>query len=248
MAEHDGHVGDAKRARRLDVFEVAAAQEFSAHQPDEADPGEQRHHAEQDEEARRQHRRYDQEQIEIGNRIPDFDEPLEAEIDPAAEITLHAAGDDADDRGDQCQAQSEQHRDSEAVDQPRDYVAALIVGTEPVVFEVTAAREAFLLHHATALVLGQEPGRLRRRRRRQVEIVRIVGIADQRPDDGATLFLDQLLQIGIAIVGRGLEIAAEGRLRIGDEGRPVQMAVILDHERLVVGDHTRRTARPRTGP
>jgi len=33
MAEHDHRVGDAERAGRLDVFEIAAAQEFRAHQP-----------------------------------------------------------------------------------------------------------------------------------------------------------------------------------------------------------------------
>ncbi|GCC45725.1 hypothetical protein chiPu_0029881, partial [Chiloscyllium punctatum] len=32
MAEHDHAVGDAERARRLDVFEIAAAQEFGAHE------------------------------------------------------------------------------------------------------------------------------------------------------------------------------------------------------------------------
>ena len=41
---------------------------------------------------------------------------------------------------------------------------------------------------------------------------------------------------GIAIVGRGLEIAAERGLGIADEGRPIEMAVILDQERPVVGD------------
>ena len=138
--------------------------------------------------------------------------------------------------GDDGQAEAEQHRDAEAVDQARHHVAALIVGAEPVVFEVAAALEALLLDHGLALRLRQHPGRRRRRRRRQIEIVGVVGIADQRPDDAAALVLDQLLQIGIAIVGRGLEVAAEGRLRIGDEGRPVEMAVIFDQERPVVGD------------
>ena len=225
MPEHDDGIGDAERARRLDVFEIAAAQEFRAHQADQRHPGEQQQDAEQDEEARHQHRRHDQQQIERGNRVPDLDEALEAEIDPAAEIALHAAGGDADDRGDDGQAEAEQHRDAEAVDQARHHVAALIVGAEPVVFEVAAALQALLLHHGLALLFGQHPGRLRRRRRRQIEIVGVVGIADQRPDDGAALVRDQLLQIGIAIVGRGLEIAAEGGLGIGDEGRPIQMAV-----------------------
>jgi hypothetical protein len=56
------------------------------------------------EEAGHQHRRQDEQQIERGNRGPDLDEALEAEIDPAAEIALHAAGGDADDRRDDGQA------------------------------------------------------------------------------------------------------------------------------------------------
>ncbi len=132
--------------------------------------------------------------------------------------------------------ETEQHRDAEAVDQPRHHVAALIVGAEPVVFEIAAALQALLLHHRLALRFRQHPGRLRRRRRRQIEIVGGVGIADQRPDDPAALVRDQFLQVGIAIVGRGLEVAAEGRLGIADEGRPVEVAVILDQERPVVGD------------
>ena len=158
------------------------------------------------------------------------------QIDPAAEIALHAAGGDADDRGDDGQRQAEQHRNAEAVDQARDHVAALVVGAEPVVFEVAAALEALLLHHLLALLFRQHPGRLRRRRRRQIEIVGVVGIADQRPDDGAALVRDLLLQIGIAIVGGGFEIAAEGGLGIAEEGRPIETAVIFDEERPVVGD------------
>ena len=229
-------IGDAERPRRLDVFKISPAQEFGAHQPDQRHPGEQQQNAEQDEEARRQHRRYDQQQIERGDRGPDFDEPLEAQVDPAAEIALHAAGGDADDRGEDGERQSEQHRNAEPVDQARDHVAALVVGAEPVVFEVAAALETLLLHHLLALLFGQHPGRLRRRRRRQVEIVGVVGVADRRPDDGAALFGDLLLQIGIAIVGGGFEIAAEGGLGIAEKHRPIEPAVILDEERLVVGD------------
>ena len=241
-------IGNAERARRLDVFEISSAQEFGAHETDQRHPGEQQQNAEQHEEARRQHRRYDQQQIKRGDRGPDLDEALEQQIDPAAEIALHAAGRDADDRRDDGQRQAEQHRDAEAVDQARDHVAALVVGAEPVVFEVAAALEALLLHHLLALRFRQHPGRLRRRRRRQIEIVGGVGIADQRPDDGAALVRDLLLQIGIAIVGRGLEVAAEGGFGIADEGRPVEMAVILDQERAGRWRSVRRTARPRTGP
>src|SRR5262249_58999269 len=64
----------------------------------------------------------------------------------------------------------------------------------------------------------------------------VIGIADRRPDDGTALVRDQLLPIGIAIIGRSLEVAAERGLRIGNEGRPVEMAVELDQERPVVGN------------
>ena len=53
---------------------------------------------------------------------------------------------------------------------------------------------------------------------------------------GAALVRDQLLQIRIAVVGGGLEVAAERGLGIADECRPIQMAVELDQERAIVGD------------
>ena len=158
-------------------------------------------------------------------------------IGVAAEIALHRAGGDADNGRYDGQDQPEQNRDAEAVDQPRHHVAALIVGAKPVVFEVAAARQALFLDQRLALLLGQPPRRRRRRRRRQIEIVRVVGVTDQRPEDRAALFLDQLLQIRIAIVRRSLELAAEGGFRIGHDGGEKQPTVVFDQERLVVGDH-----------
>jgi hypothetical protein len=67
----------------------------------------------------------------------------------------------------------------------------------------------------------------------------MIGKADQRPDDRAALRRDLLLQIRIAIVGGGFEVTAEGGFGIADEGRPIEMAVILDQERPVVGDQLR---------
>ena len=64
----------------------------------------------------------------------------------------------------------------------------------------------------------------------------IVGVADQRPDHVAALVRDQLLQERIAIVGGGLEVAAECRLRIGHKHREVRLPVDMNIERPVVGD------------
>src|SRR5580704_2469011 len=56
VTDHDDLVGDAERARRLDVFEIPPAQEFRAHEADQRYPGKQEQNAEQREEARHQHR------------------------------------------------------------------------------------------------------------------------------------------------------------------------------------------------
>ena len=96
--------------------------------------------------------------------------------------------------------------------------------------------QTLALDHRLALLLGQHPGRLRGRRRRQIEIVGVVGIADRRPEHVAALLGDQLLQERVAIVGRGLEVAAERGFGIGDEDREIGLAVVAHIERLVVGD------------
>ena len=239
VAEDDDRIRHAERARRLDVFEIAAAQELGAHQADQPHPGEQQQDAEQHEEARHQHRRDDEQEIQLRHRRPDFDEALEQKINPAAEIALHGAGGDADDRGYDRQNQPEQHRDAEAVDEAGQHIAALIVGAEPIVFEVAAAIEALALHHRFAFRRGEQPGRFRRRRGRQVEIVGGVRVADRRPDHAAALVGDQLLHKGIAIVRRRFEVAAKRGFRIGEEHREVGLAVEAHVERLVVGDEFR---------
>ena len=125
MAEHDNGIRHAERARRLDIFEIAPAQELGAHQADQRHPGEQQQNAEQHEEAGHQHRGDDQQQIELRHRGPDLDEALEQQVGPAAEIALHRAGGDADDGRHDGQHQTEQHREPKAVDQARQHVAAV---------------------------------------------------------------------------------------------------------------------------
>ena len=206
-----------ERARGAHIFEVAGAQELGAHHADERDPGEQQQDAEQDEEARRDDRRDDDQQIERRDRGPDLDEALEQQIDPAAEIALHRAGQDADDGGDAGEDQAEQHRDAEAVDEARHHVAALVVGAEPVPFDVAAARAAGALGDRLALLVGEHPGRRCRRGHGKVEVVRAVGEADRRPDEPAVL-LDLLGDDRVAVIGLRQE-AAEFLLRIVDEDR-----------------------------
>ena len=55
-------------------------------------------------------------------RRPNLDDALHRKIEPAAEIALHRAGEDADHRGDAREDQAEQDRDAKAVDQAGDDV------------------------------------------------------------------------------------------------------------------------------
>ena len=89
-------------------------------------------------------------------------------------------------------------------------------------------------------VSAQEVAPVGRRRRGLAEIGDdgVVAEGDGRPD-GKALLLDQALEIGVAIVGLGREVAAEGGLGIGHEGREVGVAIEPDQDRLVVGDHLR---------
>src|SRR5262252_252140 len=56
MSEYDHRVGNAKRARRLDVFKVAAAKEFGAHEADQRYPRKQQQDSKQDEESGHEYR------------------------------------------------------------------------------------------------------------------------------------------------------------------------------------------------
>ena len=64
----------------------------------------------------------------------------------------------------------------------------------------------------------------------------VVGVADRRPQHEAALLGDQLLQIGVAIIGGGFEVAAERGFRIVDHRREKEFAFEAHEERLVVGD------------
>ena len=98
MLEHDLHVAEAERPRGAHIFEIARPQKFGAHHADQRRPGEQHEDEEQDPEGRRDEGRQNDEQIERRHRRPDVDEALEQQIGPAAEIALHGARGDADDR------------------------------------------------------------------------------------------------------------------------------------------------------
>ena len=130
VPHHDARVQHAERAGGADIVEIAPAQEFRPHVAHQRGPAEQQHDGEQDPEAGLHQARQDDQEIERRQARPDLEEALEGKVDPAAEIALHRAGGDADDRAQDGEAEAEQHGDAKAVDHPRQHVARLVVGAE----------------------------------------------------------------------------------------------------------------------
>jgi hypothetical protein len=194
---------------------------------------------EQYEEAGRQDRRYDEDEVEDRDRRPYLDEALEDKVGPAAEIALHRAGRDTDHGRRRGQDQPEQYRDAEAVDDAGGDVARLVVCAEPVPVAERAVGIVDPVEIAVAaLFLGIHPGRRGGRGRRDLVVDRAVGIADRRPDHPAVL-LDLLLDEGIAVVRHGEE-APELLLRIIDHDGEKDLSLIGGDERPVVGDEFRK--------
>jgi hypothetical protein len=62
--------------------------ELRAHHPHQAHPAEEQQQAEQPPEAGRHHAGQDDQQVQRGQAGPDLDEPLEEQVQPAAEVAL----------------------------------------------------------------------------------------------------------------------------------------------------------------
>jgi hypothetical protein len=173
--------------------------------------------------------------IEYGNGRPDLDKALEQKVGPAAEVALHRAGRHADHRRAERQDQAEQHRDAEAVDHPRHHVARLVVGAEPVPVAERAVhvRRALRIARAARLLVVQ-PGGFCRRGLGNLIVVGAIGITDGRPDH-PTIRLDLILDHRVAVVSHREE-ATELFLRVIDDDREQQLALVGSEHRLVVGD------------
>lgn len=131
---------------------------------------------------------------------------------------MHRAGRHADDRGGQGEQQPEQYRNSQTVDQPGQHVAALVIGTQP--------------------VFG---GRRGWGRHRQVVVDGAVAKADRWPEH-PTIFVDQLGQIRIAVVGGAGKHAAEVGFSVVLEHGDIERTVMVNQQRAVVGDEFRAQA------
>ena len=132
MAPDDLAVAQPQRARRLHVFQAAVAEELGAHVIAQADPAKQAQQHQQQQERGLEDRGKDDQQVQLGQRTPDFHRTLKQQVDLAAEVTLHGAHEDADQGAHGSQRQRKPHADAKAVDQPRQQVAALAVGAEVV--------------------------------------------------------------------------------------------------------------------
>ena len=155
---------------------------------------------------------------------PDFDDALAHEVHLAAEVALQGAHGDADHRADGSEREAEQHREAEAVDEPRKGVLGAVVGAEPVSGGRSGGRCGF-----------------------DVEVDGVVGVGDRWMHRPAAAFLNEILDVGVGVVGLDGQFAAEVRLGDELEDGEVQLVVQVEHDGLVVGDELGEEGEPEQG-
>src|SRR4029453_2547200 len=219
VLEHDLAVGKTKRARRGDVFKIAAAQELGAHDADQVDPMKQQQHAQQGPEAGHKNGGNDDQYEQGRDRRPDLEKALEDQIHPATEVTLRRARCDADEGRENGEQKPEQYRDAKAVDHPRQHIAALIVGAKPVAITDGMIARQLIGGRVAQLGTGRPGWRARKAQALARHILdagivlvdRIVRIADRRPD-GPAVFAKLVEDHLVLVVGDSKETA---KLRFG---------------------------------
>ncbi|MCY1516281.1 hypothetical protein D9M68_509020 [compost metagenome] len=200
--------------RRLDVFQLAVAQELGAHEVGQVDPAEQREQHEEQQQARLEHRSEDDQQVQLGHRAPDLDETLADQVDLAGEVALQRADRHAEQGADQGQRQAEGHRGAKAVEQAGDDVVAGDVGAQPV---LRAGRPG---------VVGGA-GEVAER----VVVVGVEGV--QREVAG----LRQLrADERVVVVSVDRQLAAEQRLGVVVQQREEPLLLVIHQQRAVVAD------------
>jgi hypothetical protein len=75
----------------------------------------------------------------------------------------------------------------------------------------------------------------------QIIIDGVIAEPDQWPQHPA-FSLDQFADIGVTVIGFGFEHAAELGFRVGKQNRRIQLALIAEQDRLVVGNDFGRHA------
>ena len=107
-----------KRLGRADIFQIARPQELCPHDAHQGGPAEQDHKDHKQPETAPQYRKHDDDDVKLRDRAPDFDHPLEHQIQPASEKALNRARSNANQRCSTSHHQREQDGQAETVDNP----------------------------------------------------------------------------------------------------------------------------------
>ncbi len=216
MPPHDARVRQPQRLRGAHIVHLPVAQKLGAHIVGQPHPAEQREQHQQQGQAGREHRRKNDQQIQLRHRSPDLHQPLYRQIDAPAEIALHGADEQAQQRARDGERQREQHRQPEAVDQPRQHVTPAIVGAQP---------------------MSRRGRRGKRPLREVIDGGGAVGNGgiEREISGGRQLGAN----VGVEIVGRRVEVAAKRGFGIAVQQRQIKPSVIAHQQRFVVADHGR---------
>ena len=134
MPPHNRAVAHAHRTSRQNVIRLTVFQKLGADVVRQPHPAEQRQQHQQYQQTGIKKRRQDNQQIKLRHPAPDFDKALHQKVGLTAEITLHRAGNHADDGRYQSQRKGEQQRIAESVNQTRQDITTAVVRAEQVPF------------------------------------------------------------------------------------------------------------------
>ena len=125
----------------------------------------------------------------------------------------YRAGDDAEHGANEGQAEAEQHGKAETIEQPGQNVPAPVIGAQEVC-----------------------PGWRRGHRPDNILVDCVVRMRIQRGEHPVAVCTEDVPDIGVAVVGLGVEITAENGFRIGLEDGQVEITLEIDKKRFVVAD------------
>src|SRR5690606_11554184 len=218
VTQNNAWVADTQCAGSTNIFEITSTQKFGANNINKGSPAEQRHDTQQPPEVRGNDARQNNQQKQHRQRTPYLKKTLAEQISSATVISLDGCDGYTDQRAAERQGKRKQDGDTKAIDNAGDHVPGLIIGTQPV-------------------ILGGRRGG----RQRQIMNMSIVAVGNQGPQDPA-IGLNKLFDIGITVVCGCIEVAAECGLWIILKGWKIEIALIPDQHRAVIGNQFRSHA------
>ena len=213
MAPNDLPISHPEGSRGTHIVQLPVAQKFGTHIVRQAHPAKQAQQHEQQGKARCKDGAENDQQVELWHGAPNFNEALERQIRLATKIALNRTGEHAQQYARHCERQRKQDANPKAVNQLSQQVTAAVVGAQPVV---------------------SAWGRGVRRLGKVVQRFRAIGVG--RIDHPISGLSELIPNERVQVIGRCLEVSAEGGLRVILEHWNIKLALIANQQGSIIRD------------